>query len=149
MFEYHGWAVLRYDAFKTGEKPQRRLVDEFLKYASTIATGTNIMHADGTTEPEMATEHFSLRQCNGSNHFVITGSHNHARSYPLSIFRWLAANGLGSYGMLYVLDDESDEPETFKVFCLKRGRLDEHRDSLLSPTIPTIEDPYNPDRPDE
>ncbi|WP_410611889.1 Imm7 family immunity protein [Amycolatopsis sp. lyj-109] len=47
----------------------------------------------------------------------------------------------GSYGLLYVHDDEHPEHRlSFRVFRLARGRVTEHADHLLSPVIPTLED---------
>ncbi|MEV6641496.1 Imm7 family immunity protein [Amycolatopsis sp. NPDC051371] len=48
----------------------------------------------------------------------------------------------GSYGLLHVHDDEHPEHMlSFRVFRLARGMVTEHADHLLSPVIPTLEDP--------
>ena len=56
----------------------------------------------------------------------------------------------GSYGLLYVLDDEDyqdgDYQNEFRVWRLVRGALEERSDPFLSPFIPTVEDPYDPAR---
>jgi hypothetical protein len=47
----------------------------------------------------------------------------------------------GSYGLLYVHDDEDSEHMlNFRIFRLVRGTVTEHADLLLSPVIPTLED---------
>ena len=47
----------------------------------------------------------------------------------------------GSYGLLYVHDDESkDDCNSFVVYKLARGKVERIADTLLSPFIPTVED---------
>src|SRR5215467_2984439 len=62
--------------------------------------------------------------------------HRHPRH-----FRTRRPDRPGSYGLLYVWDDESNQhPNEFRVFKLARGRVTEHSDVLLSPVIPALED---------
>lgn len=85
---------------------------------------------------------------NGMHSFTVTGLRNHRKEEVIDLFRWLAENGPGSYGLLHVCDDEdgergADYANGFRVWRLARGRLTEHTDPFLSPRIPTVEDPYN------
>ncbi|MFD7445634.1 Imm7 family immunity protein [Streptomyces sp. NPDC059909] len=48
----------------------------------------------------------------------------------------------GSFGLLHVRDDEDPGHENdVRVFGRVRGTVTEHAESLLSPCIPTPEDP--------
>lgn len=47
----------------------------------------------------------------------------------------------GSYGLIYLYDDEAAGRENqFQVFSLSRGSVKEFSDFYLSPIVPTIED---------
>ncbi len=88
---------------------------------------------------------------NGDLHVLsIAGHRNHRYEPVIDLFRWLAVNGPGSYGLLYVWDDEDhkhgDYQNLFRVWRLARGVLEERSDPFLSPPIPTVEDPYDPAR---
>ncbi|MEU1326663.1 Imm7 family immunity protein [Streptomyces microflavus] len=49
----------------------------------------------------------------------------------------------GSYGLLHVRDDEDPGHENeVRVLRLVRGRITQHTETLLSPCIPTVEDPF-------
>ena len=61
----------------------------------------------------------------------------------IELFHRVADLAPGSYGLLYVHDDEDPEHDRhFRVFRLIRGTVTEHADHLLSPVIPTLEDEY-------
>ena len=48
---------------------------------------------------------------------------------------------IGSYGLLYVMNDEAKiENNSFVIYKLARGRIERVVDNLLSPFIPTVED---------
>lgn len=48
---------------------------------------------------------------------------------------------VGSYGLLYVHDDEAKiNSDVFVVYKLARGKVERTVDTLLSPFIPTVED---------
>jgi Immunity protein 7 len=93
------------------------------------------------------------RRYNGCDSIVISGQHNRYRNYVLNLFEWIAENSLGSYGILYLRDDENsrrdfDYSNEFRVWTLRKGILTENSDPFLSPCIPTIEDPYDKHRKD-
>ncbi|MGR6542089.1 Imm7 family immunity protein [Paenibacillus tundrae] len=47
----------------------------------------------------------------------------------------------GSYGMLYVFNDEHPKHfNEFNVYVLTRGNVEERNDPFLSPLIPTVAD---------
>lgn len=84
---------------------------------------------------------------------TFSSSRNHRGKSPTSlrIMEWLAANGTGSYGLLYLHDDEDanevskrygrdgvDRTNEFRVWRLSSGKLQEFDDPFLSPIIPSI-----------
>lgn len=67
----------------------------------------------------------------------------------IEIFRWVSENLPGSYGLLYVHDDEDAEDNNrFVVWKLVRGILTRESDTFLSPFIPVVEDEYDPEKAD-
>ena len=70
-----------------------------------------------------------------TNHW---GEHNQD---ILNIYYLIAKKAVGSYGLLYVHDDESEtDSNVFVVYKLARGKVERTVDTLLSPYIPTVED---------
>jgi Immunity protein 7 len=127
MFEFHGWAVLRYDIYEIETQPEEQLWLEFLQYLSEAAPDYQDI--------------WTVNRLNGSDSFAINGLFNHRNEWVVDIFRWLAENSPGTYGVLYVWDDEDTRNQNkFRVWRLARGNLIEFEDTLLSPCIPTIED---------
>ena len=99
MFEFHGWAVLRMtytsdDDAEEGEigTVQNRLTQEIA--ATEVAN------------------HFHFHDgFNGMASLTVFGLRNHRRKEVIDIFDWLAENAPGSYGLLYVRDDEDPREE--------------------------------------
>ncbi|MCZ9355091.1 immunity 7 family protein [Streptomyces mutabilis] len=61
----------------------------------------------------------------------------------VALFEHVAVVAPGSYGLLHVIDDEEPEHENeVRVLRLVRGRVTQHTEALLSPYIPTVEDPF-------
>lgn len=60
----------------------------------------------------------------------------------LGLYRRIGEIAAGSYGLIYLYDDEDMEgrENRFQVFLLARGTVEEREDSFLSPVIPAIED---------
>jgi hypothetical protein len=70
----------------------------------------------------------------------------------VDVLRWLAATGPGSYGLVYVHDDEdvgdagrlrgrdgTDRSNEFRVWRLLGGTVEELADPFLSPIVPRID----------
>ncbi|WP_162240377.1 Imm7 family immunity protein [Nocardia arizonensis] len=57
-------------------------------------------------------------------------------------FRRIAAVAPGSYGIMYIRDDEdySGSGNEFQVLVMRRGIITVAGDTLLSPCVPMIED---------
>ena len=59
----------------------------------------------------------------------------------INLYNLVAEKAIGSYGLLYVYDDESkSDNNRFVIYKLARGKIEKSADSLLSPCIPTVED---------
>src|SRR4051812_3031472 len=96
MIEWHGWATLRWradcdDDPDGGETELRRAATQLVESASGI---TN--------------ELLELRSHNGLTHLALAGCHNHV-SGVRDLFLRVAETFPGSYGLLYMLDDEVNE----------------------------------------
>jgi hypothetical protein len=129
MFEYHGWIRLRSTAEAVDDEPPLRL-DEIQDLVNELA-GHGLI---------------DLRPINGEYHVHLGGLPNHRGtqgSEVIDLFAKVGHLAPGSYGLLYVHDDEDPEHDlNFRVFRLVRGSVTEHADHLLSPVIPTLEDEY-------
>ena len=143
MLTCFGWANLLTTAYETDEAGEQRLVDSLEQYIAKQFGGWSSIE-------------FKISRClNWAGPcLTVMACFNHRQDAVIDLFRWLAANGPGSYGLLYVHDDEDHRPDgdyenCFRVWRLVRGTLTEHDDPFLSPLIPTVEDPFDPDRPDD
>jgi hypothetical protein len=81
---------------------------------------------------------------NGSAQLHLGGLLNHRRGQGeemLQAFRRIGEVAPGSYGLLYVHDDEdpAGRENEFQVFMLRRGKISVDRDRYLSPCIPNID----------
>ena len=130
MFEFHGWAVVRHHTHDIDPAEQRACWARVLEHiealnapVGTISTATH----------------------NGMEVVRVDGQHNHRRAWPIDLFRTIGRLAPGSYGVLYVQDDEDPRHGgDFRVWVLRRGSLSEEADRLLSPFVPRCEDPYDP-----
>jgi hypothetical protein len=130
MIVYSGWAVIRETYSESGE--DKKLLDDIIK---------SIKGRIG--ELEAHNEFYDLRLLNGEYHLTIKGDHNHRDEIIIDFFKWIADISVGSFGLLYVLDDEDikrGNENKFKVWRMKKGKVDELDDPFLSPCNPTIED---------
>ncbi|MEZ6068903.1 MAG: Imm7 family immunity protein [Pirellulales bacterium] len=136
MFEFHGWATIQYHSHDTDAILQDRCWNRL------------VAHVEVTPN-----DFIRLQRYNGVDSLDIAGQHNHRAEYVIGLFQWVAENAPGSYGLLYVHDDEDrsrgiDHSNCFRVWRLCRGQLDEFDDPFLSPVIPTIEDAHEASRDD-
>lgn len=127
MFEYHGWATLRADT-QDGEIAHDCLELEDLRKRLNALQGQGHYPSD-------------IRISNGQLHLTLSGFPNHRNDAIIAFFRQIGATFPGSYGLLYIMDDESKHYNAFRVHRLARGKLEELEDPFLSPFIPTVEDP--------
>jgi hypothetical protein len=87
---------------------------------------------------------------NDSGILLYCVSRNHRASCVWDMLAWIAEHGPGSYGLLYVHDDEDlidfksygrgrcDYSGVFRVHRIANGHLDELDDPFLSPRFPKI-----------
>ena len=86
-----------------------------------------------------ANETADVRPANGSVHVWLAGSHNHRDGAATGLFRAIARAAPGSYGVMYVLDD--DVSSTWERWVMRRGTVSRETDASLSPHIGVVEDP--------
>jgi len=71
-------------------------------------------------------------------------SHNHRGDTEerfRDVLRWIVEHLPGSYGLVYIMDDEDAEYRNlFRVLVVARGNILERVDPFLSPRVPTVED---------
>lgn len=127
MVEMHGWVTIR-DTYKAvdidnTEKVTKILVVEF----KTI----NYLNP----EIKWINGECCLQLSLYSNHW------NEECDEMLKIYRIIADKAEGSYGLLYVYNDEDREfYNEFIIYRLVRGKIEIFNDKLLSPFVPIIED---------
>jgi succinate dehydrogenase hydrophobic anchor subunit len=136
MVEYHGWITLRES---THDIDDGRLD----AIAATIQGKISGIQAEHTIR--------GMKVVNATYMIWLGGCTNHWSSdeeEAFELFRFVASLAPGSYGLLYVWDDEAqnEQENMFRVWRLARGFLTQHADPFLSPCIPTLEDPYDPQR---
>ncbi|WP_326704435.1 Imm7 family immunity protein [Streptomyces cyaneofuscatus] len=128
MFEYHGWITVRETAADDDDESRLpQIVDELR---------LRIAQMDS---PYL----LDLRWMNGEP-FIHLGGYSNHRSSPdvAGLFEQVAVVAPGSYGLLHVRDDEEpDHGNEVRVLRLVRGVVTQHTEALLSPCIPTVEDP--------
>lgn len=87
-----------------------------------------------------------LHSVNGIPYLQTAFSANHHNADTdeiLAAYREIAAAASGSYGVLYLRDDESaDAPNAFLKYVFRRGECAVSVDTDLSPCVPVIEAPY-------
>ena len=136
MFEYHGWVTIRQTAgLDDNDARLRQQVTEIKELLAELGSYGLL----------------DLRWMNGAPFLHLAGKPNHRGTWGTAIlgtFERVGQIAPGSYGLLYVWDDEvwddesNQHPNEFRVFKLARGRVTEHPDVLLSPVIPAVEDAW-------
>ncbi|MBV6627074.1 MAG: hypothetical protein KI793_29745 [Rivularia sp. (in: Bacteria)] len=133
MYEYHRWITIR---VTPGE------IDNEQQKLREISDYTRNLIEDFDDERDIAGLHF----VNGECFAWFSGSANHSSSTSkilLDIFKLIENKAPGSYGLLYVWDNEIPELNNeFQVWRLVRGKFELFKDKFLSPCIPKIEDSF-------
>lgn len=132
MFEIHGWCNVS-ESFREEDD------DEELKRKIVADLSTLVRDINGSFAVD-------LKWKNGNAMLWAHGISNH-RSQDceeiLDLFHEIPKRAIGSYGLLYVWDDEDWENDNrFRVWKIAKGRIIEAEDSFLSPCIPTIDEPW-------
>lgn len=132
MFEYHGWATLRETYLNKDNFDEK--IDLMINL---IKAKIDELGADNGL--------LDLRTVNGEYQLHLSGLLNHKSQRAddlLGLYEFIAKSAMGSYGILYVHDDENGEGQEneFQVFVMARGNITKNKDVFLSPFIPTVED---------
>jgi hypothetical protein len=129
MFEYHGWAVIQASAGDEEPSDAQTSYDRVAELVESTAEWPGLT---------------SLQWINGNLQFHAGGLLNHRGQQGqevVDIFHSIGKLAPGSYGLLYVHDDEDPAADDgFLAYVMRRGQVSEERDQFLSPRAPTIED---------
>lgn len=126
MIELHGWITIR-ETYKITDDEN----DEVIKSIENEIR--NLKYPN-----------LKIQTMNGESYveFSLFSNHKAKDSEDLLLFfEKVGKIAKGSYGLIYLNDDENNEKNNrFQVFRLVRGKVDTFDDKFLSPFIPTIED---------
>ena len=127
MFEFHGWVTVNEGACEAEDSEEARNI-AVGKLHELIAART-----DGWSLAE-------LRQFNGQDFLLLHGFRNHYQPWVAELFEITGVLAPGSYGALYVRDDEDPSyANEMQVLIMRRGKVVRHKDELFSPCIPVLE----------
>jgi hypothetical protein len=130
MFEYHAWITVQHSAGDEDDADLRAAHARVEKELESLHGGTSLVN---------------LRWVNGMSQLHISGLLNHRSGEGQSVidtFHRVGQVAPGSYGVLYMLDDEDPNGKNneFQVLVMRRGQVTQTSDAFLSPCIPLIED---------
>lgn len=127
MVEMHGWLTIR-DTYKVTDIDN---TEKIIKILNQEFKALNYFNP-------------KIEWMNGECYLQISLYSNHWSEdceEILKLYRIIGDKAEGSYGLLYVHNDENIEySNEFITYRLVRGRVELFNDTLLSPYIPTIED---------
>jgi len=130
MIEFNGWAII-HESFKE-EDDDDKLLEEIIQQIKLKIE-----------ELDYDNEVYTLKALNGTYHLSIMANHNHRTEHVIEFFKWISDLSKGSYGILYVQDDEDLErgnENNFKIWSMKKGKVVELDDVYLSPMNPEVEE---------
>jgi len=130
MFEYHAWITIQHSA---GDEDDADLNAAYLRAEE------ELLPLQG--DPSLV----NLRWINGMAQLHLSGFLNHRSGEGQNVidaFYRIGAVAQGSYGVLYMLDDEDQggKNNEFQVLVMRRGQVTQEEDHFFSPYIPLIED---------
>ena len=131
MVELHGWAMIR-ESFSADSEE-----DNIEGIADSLSHEIRKLRIDD--------KQLRIDFCNGEAVVTATKLANHFSDDVkgiLHFFQRIACVAPGSYGLLYLYNDEDTDgfDNAFHVFVLSKGSFTLHRDPFLSPYIPTVEE---------
>ena len=131
MFEFHGWATIRESPSEVDTARLHTIIEELHEVRSCFGWQHAVL---------------DLRSVNGEYQLSSSGLTNHRATEAGELhefFNRVAQVAPGSYGLLFVRDDEDPNGSSnqFRVWVLARGKFIEREDVYLSPFVPTAEDP--------
>ena len=151
MLIAHGWAVLQSSRIKyANPNPDEWFIlDEESKKADETLWRNFRLWMKENEDPFMVWQ-LTERLNNEHGLLQFAVSRNHRGSSLWEMLRWLANNSDGTYGIVFVHDDEdiaenkdygrgdNDYSNRFRVWRVLKGELLEFDDPFLSPIVPTI-----------
>lgn len=127
MVEMHGWITIKETFLANDDDNNTAIVSDInnelmkFRYHNSIVKW---MNGEGYLQYSLYTNHWS-DDC----------------QELIDIYNYISRKAIGSYGLLYVMNDEAKiENNSFVIYKLARGRIERVVDNLLSPFIPTVED---------
>ncbi|GGM81777.1 hypothetical protein GCM10012275_60490 [Longimycelium tulufanense] len=137
MYQFTGWIVVDEAPWEVHPSSLHPIVDQIRELVDSF--------------PWRGDKPFSnileIRWINGKPFVVVAGAPNHRRGEADDLehlLHFIAERAPGSYGLIYVWDDEAQDwpgHNAFKVLVLARGKVTERADPFLSPIVPTVYDP--------
>lgn len=131
MVELHGWAMIR-ESFSADSEEEN-----IEGIADSLSHEIRKLRIDD--------KQLRIDFCNGEAVVTAAKLANHFSDDVkgiLHFFQRIACVVPGSYGLLYLYNDEDTDgfDNAFQVFVLSKGSFTLHRDPFLSPYIPTVEE---------
>ena len=127
MVEVHGWITLRGTYELIDEENFEMILKQVIREIK-----------------KLKYSNLEIKRVNGECFIEILSCTNHMSSDVkeiISFYKIVGKIAKGSYGLLYVHNDEDKNSyNDFMVYRLARGWVEIYRDNLLSPIVPTIED---------
>ena len=130
MFEFHSWITIR-ETYEVRDDEEEGIEKVLQKVRDSI----KLLNWN---KPE-------IKARNGESYIEFSLFSNRKTEEIvelLDFFSHIANIAIGSYGIIYMLDDEDQNGKNnqFQVYSISRGKLHEQTDSFLSPFIPVVED---------
>lgn len=132
MFEFHGWITIR-DTYTCDMEENEKfdLIINKIKIKIDSFGWCNGFH--------------DIRVVNGEYQLIISGYLNHKSvevNELFDIYNEIAKKAVGSYGLLYVRDDEDPNgfDNEFSVYVMAKGSITRHKDTFLSPFVGVAEE---------
>lgn len=132
--ELHGWIVVRESYSEEGDS------DTLLKkIISQLNEKIDLLKSEGRNIE------INLFSRNGVKQVSFFGAPNHKGDnweWVIKLAEWIAKEAIGSYGIIYMFDDEDKNglDNQFQVLVLKKGVISFELDTFLSPFIPEVEE---------
>lgn len=133
MVELHGWALIRENFTACNEELHtEQIISQLNQKIENLGIEKNLLQ---------------INYSNGEAFLTATKFANHFSDdikEIVNLFETVASIAPGSYGLLYLHDDEDTAgfSNAFKVFVLSKGTFILRHDPFLSPCIPILEDNY-------
>ncbi|MET7497098.1 Imm7 family immunity protein [Streptomyces sp900116325] len=131
MFEYHGWVKVLESASASDDDYDNGRLHGIVEGIERRIREINSPYL------------LDLRWMNGEVFVHFGGFPNRRDAEIVEFFGEVGERAPGSYGLLHVRDDEDPGRENeVLVIGMVRGQLTDQSESLLSPCIPVLEDPF-------